>query len=568
MFAALCSPLEPARKRKGGWRQRLADEDEEPSFGLSKLGTGLLLEWCDGNLSARRLRKHCNNAVLDGITHPMLTRLSNIGHEGSLQRCHRGAMDLLEMCGLVGLLTELSGDVTHCLLPSTMVRVLETFYPYDFKKRLGADECKLRDFWTQLLARPRWADVAENHPVLQGKSIDDLSKMIPCTLHVDAGPVTKTKSANCMCWSSLLGQGSEKLTIFPICTHLKDTSTKTDEEIYLRVFADFDALAIACNWRFCLLFSKADEETHANEWGMTHYNGAHEMCTECLANRSDRPYTDLTADATWQGSENMPVAVCRARVRQPAHSIIASHYFHRWFIILEIMHVMDCKGVSAWLFGGIIGLLMVMASLGINRQQRLDTINMELDTWRQTHPGAITLPKLRMGNLINDGWWDLHGPAIKAAMTKSAAPFFCSLAEKYFIRGNPRHDYALALVRDLVAFDNILDSQTMFPSPTAVAQLKVVTQSFGSNYMWSRELAKQAGDLMFPVRPKVHKMMHFPAWAQVVNPRSIHAYAEESSVGTTTKVWKASMDGKYQKTVQMNVLTKRLAGFFLRLESG
>ena len=42
-----------------------------------------------------------------------------------------------------------------------------------------------------------------------------------------------------------------------------------------------------------LLFAKADEDCRSNDWGLPHYSAKDEVCSECLANRSTRPYTDL-----------------------------------------------------------------------------------------------------------------------------------------------------------------------------------------------------------------------------------------------------------------------------------
>lgn len=44
-------------------------------------------------------------------------------------------------------------SVTTMVLPSTVVRLLHRDYPRDFKRVLGADTNKLRDFWTNFLSR-------------------------------------------------------------------------------------------------------------------------------------------------------------------------------------------------------------------------------------------------------------------------------------------------------------------------------------------------------------------------------------------------------------------------------
>ena len=290
------------------------------------------------------------------------------------------------------------------------------------------------------------------------------------------------------------------------------------------------------------------------------------MCTECLGNRNERPFTDLGPDAKWRPTEEMPFEHFRCRAREPVHDLIACHYFHRWFVVLDVMHVMDCKGVAGLVYGGVLSMLLCLGSLGANRPQRLETINVQLKRWQEAHPGGYAMPPLRMGNLVADGWADLHGPAIKAAMTKRAAPFFSHLADTFFVAGTDEEFHAKELARDLTKFYDALDSAIMFPTNEEVEQLRDCCNSFGLHYMWCRELARQSGQCRFPIRPKVHKMQHMPLWVEIINPRAVHNYAEESQIGTTTKVWKSCMSGKYKSNVQFNVLAKRLAGLFLRFE--
>ena len=50
-------------------------------------------------------------------------------------------------------------------------------------------------------------------------------------------------------------------------------------------------------WDIALLFAKADEETHVRAWGIPSYNGQDEVCSECLANKTTKPFTYLTRQA-------------------------------------------------------------------------------------------------------------------------------------------------------------------------------------------------------------------------------------------------------------------------------
>ena len=414
---------------------------------------------------------------------------------------------------------------------------------------------------------PKNCEWALEHPVLKNKTRDQLNTLIPCTIHADAGPVTKTKSAMCLSWSSMLAYGIEKQTKFLVASWLKDGDAD-DSEVYRLMLEDFDKLScdMEANFQFCLLFAKADEQCHCDEWGMTSYNAADETCTECLANRSSRPFTDLSAGAAWRPTERMPTQHYCARVRTPLHALMSSHYFTRWFIVLEVMHVMDCKGVASWVYGGILAILLTLPEMGSNKERRLALINQELVMFQAHHKVEYRLPRLRMSDMTNDGWAELAGPAIKSAMTKAAAPFFEHLSKKYITSGSRRDTSARHVASDLVRFYKIMDDEPTFFSAPALAELSNVCSHFGKHYMWLREFARQSNKLWWPIKPKLHKMQHLPLWAEVINPRHVHCYGEESSIGTTTLVWKRSIVGKYKNFIQRNVLVKRIGGLFLRFE--
>ena len=121
-------------------------------------------------------------------------------------------------------------------------------------------------------------------------------------------------------------------------------------------------------WSFCLLFAKGDEEVHCNEWGLPHYNGA-EVCSECLANRDDRPYTDLRPSAAWRATTPLGHEAYMARCREPRHPLLASPFGSRWLCFPDIMHMMDCKGVAAWVFGGVLQCLLKLPALGQTRHR-------------------------------------------------------------------------------------------------------------------------------------------------------------------------------------------------------
>eukprot|EP00959_Pyramimonas_sp_CCMP1952_P122280 2556364-Pyramimonas_sp.AAC.1 len=157
---------------------------------------------------------------------------------------------------------------------------------------MGADSTKLRDFWTSFMNRPGTKEWASNHPFLKRKSVGDLVWTVPCSVHCDAGPVTKSKSANIVSWSSMVGFGGEKTSKFTVASYLK-SSNNTDAPLWRALLNDFDHLAtgvvggtaVAGDDRklikFVLLVVKSDEEACSNEFGLPHFNSL-TPCRDCL----------------------------------------------------------------------------------------------------------------------------------------------------------------------------------------------------------------------------------------------------------------------------------------------
>lgn len=55
-------------------------------------------------------------------------------------------------------------------------------------------------------------------------------------------------------------------------------------------------------WKFILVFGQGDLEQLCVNWGMVSYNGVHEMCGICLANRTDKQFTNLQETAEWRAT--------------------------------------------------------------------------------------------------------------------------------------------------------------------------------------------------------------------------------------------------------------------------
>eukprot|EP00959_Pyramimonas_sp_CCMP1952_P311733 6523673-Pyramimonas_sp.AAC.1 len=217
------------------------------------------------------------NAVDDNLSHPMINRLAALRDGGHAQEDLRA---LLARIGLLDVQTAIEGSdhVSTMVLPSSLARLVCTEYPREFILRFGAKVDKVRQFWEAFLSRPKTKAWASRHPFLRDKTVGDLVTTIPCALRIDAGPCTKSLSTNCISWSTLLGEGEEKLTKWLICSYLKKDNT-ADANVYWDIVGDFDKMATGLVggqpiaktgrqvWRFVLLILKGGEDQRANELG-------------------------------------------------------------------------------------------------------------------------------------------------------------------------------------------------------------------------------------------------------------------------------------------------------------
>ena len=321
-------------------------------------------------------------------------------------------------------------------------------------------------------------------------------------------------------------------------------------------------------WRFLLLFCKGDEQQRADEWGLVHYNAGDECCTECLADRTTRPFSDLQASAAWRSTTIGDLDTYLNRFRVPRHPLASSPFVWRQFFILDLMHIVDCKGVAATIFGGLMATLVTRNSLGRTVAIRMATLQAFINNWYDSHPGLIKLPQLTFANLWCDGWAALSGPAIKSAMTRQAVPMFAELAKAFCTSGSPQDELMKLITIKLDEFYTVLDAADLFLTPEQLAHFETVVQDLVTTLQHLRALADAAGLLRWPVKPKAHKLCHMPLVAASINPVKMTCYSDESHIGTLTKVWSKSIAGRYRPRAQANVLAKRWLSILLRLELG
>jgi hypothetical protein len=156
-------------------------------------------------------------------------------------------------------------------------------------------------------------------------------------------------------------------------------------------------------------------------------------------------------------------------VREPRHPVLASPLATRMMCYLDLMHMVHCKGVASWVFGGVLFVLLKAPALGPTRKLRLDRVNADRLAWYSRHPTMLKLPRILLANCKQDDWAELAGPAFKAAITMHAARLFDHMANKYLLGDSAVYRHVRLLTTSLVAFYNCLYTAGMFLTAEEVA---------------------------------------------------------------------------------------------------
>ena len=230
------------------------------------------------------------------------------------------------------------------------------------------------------------------------------------------------------------------------------------------------------------------------------------------------------------------------------------------------MHVNDLRGTIAIAGGSLlVHLTTNVRALGNTQQQRMDEINRLMKEFQQGST-EHRMPMLRLRDLKTDkGWSMLSGKLIKAANTRAMLPFLDDLASKY-CTGREGFDQSCRKVfTSLLTIQRIMYSSGTFLTDAAKEEFKEAHLRLGRHWQLLRDLCRRAEVNSFQITPKLHYTQHFPYQADLINPRAVQNYIQESLVGHVAKVWSACANGPYADTVQLTSLARLWVGYELRI---
>ena len=555
-------------------RQALAQPPRPPS----RQAMGHLREWSEGTASSRQVLQHCWNAVADGeCTHSMVHRISALYSDrattGGL--AHK-LLKLLDDGGLCSPIVSTPGDVINCMAsPYRLAQTLHSRYPEKFVTMMGLDENVIGDFWRGFLGEVDHREFP-GPPSLRHLEVGDPAwrRIVPIVLHEDAGPFAKGQSVNILSWSSLLGAGGEKLAQLPIASYIKEGGVSTalspvqQGQLWTPILQDFERMLAEPigGWRFLVVFfCKGDLEQRSVGWGLASYSAA-QPCSQCCADRGGTSWTEFRSDAAWRATVLTTKAAYFARARQPLHPLMTSSFSWVYMFPPDLMHVCDCKGTASTLAGSVLLPLLYDPRLGATIEARLLTLNTSLKAYYRAHPLLSRVPTIRQSNLTNEqGWATLVGQLVKAAATRQLVPWLVEIASAYY--DDPDDEYSRLVGRICRLKDSFYKQVYGAPillSPEQRAELRRTVLRYGLTLQQLREICRLRHQLRWQIPPKAHYMQHLVDLP--INCRWCQCYSEEGHVGTMTKIWCRSAQGRYRNNAQKLVLLKRLTAMFIKCE--
>ena len=211
-----------AKGLRGLFQKVEADRDAQVERERSPRRKGgvkaMLLAWASGDSSAIGIWRLCHGiCTVDGTNAGRgMARLAALASErsGSVQNCHKNLMTLMADTALVEMIEKVPHEpglttLTHHLRPSALIKLIHRHNRRRWGRIFSANKELLKDFWTDLFAQPDGEDFKNLHPILRGKTPEELQTTIPIIVHEDAAPYGKKRGVQLLQWGPLIYQGSD-----------------------------------------------------------------------------------------------------------------------------------------------------------------------------------------------------------------------------------------------------------------------------------------------------------------------------------------------------------------------
>jgi hypothetical protein len=302
-----------------------------------------------------------------------------------------------------------------------------------------------------------------------------------------------------------------------------------------------------------------DLDFYANTLELPHYS-RDAFCWLCRADRQDRPWSDMRAQATWRRSQLTP----REMQREPAstHPLFAIDGVTTRSLCIDFMHTFDL-GVSGHCVANCLHTMVyfpgsrpleAFAALWGRMQALFGEMGLE------HRPTAMALKNIANTRAPFAEYPALTG--ISAAETRHLVRVVHRLAEDRVAPGSEPDALRARLMRHLVDIYNHIERDEYYVRDPAA--LMASTDQFLQCYATLARLAMDAGKHLWSLVPKHHFAWHVAQQAAFENPRMAWCYSGEDFCGRTAKLGHMGLTGKPMHDITAAVVPKWRLGFHLR----
>ena len=138
-------------------------------------------------------------------------------------------------------------------------------------------------------------------------------------------------------------------------------------------------------------------------------------------------------------------------------------------------------------------------------------------------------------------------------------PFLKDIADRVLLDAtNIDHVLMHKLIGHTLDFNRVIYNSGVFYTKEELKELTTATVGIGKYMQTLRARAKEAKQLIWGIKPKLHYMQHFPDEAKLISPKVVQCYIEESFIGKVAQIWASSKSGPYSETIQQLSLLKYL----------
>ena len=585
---------------RGGHRQkRRLLEPQEPVRGVfesSPLGTGLLIRWAEGQLTAGDVMELELLAAQSGCSRPEVQWLSSIGGADSHQNCSRAlyrkylAENHLPEPFIIKLPLLEHKDRTKTVevdvaiyLPHDWLYYLAKHYPSDFESMFGSMH-KIKMWWQRQCRRnPKFA----GHPMLKHRSWS--TTCCPLVLHGDGVQFQQRDNLMTISIKSLLFcRDSCKDAHLLLVALPKSICTAAVWPIVWDVLGwSFEALLagkhpsrdpFGQSWPAGSFRSElAGAYLHPSKlqaviWGIVgdldFFNkdlgmpamNARMFCWRCLCDRDAVPWNDFRPSAAWRNAILAPEVV---RDTPRTCNLFKYAGISCLMLMFDLMHTGD-QGLILHLVANVLFTIAVFDLPGDPSAnfdglwQRISVIYTELGL-------EHVLTKLQLSQVCDPKALHTSFPhlgKVKAAEARHLLQCVAQLAAEY--EGpSDSHKHRTRCAKSLAKFYNILEQNGQVVEN--YEELQSVAQQILLHYHFLSKEAMDSGHLLYSLVNKFHFFEHLVGQAEFENPMMYWAYSGEDFVGRVARIGHLCLPGKPTHQITPILLHRYAIGLHLRL---